>query len=369
VSPLLKEFLLSIAVGTVAGGVTNAIAVWMLFHPYERRWGFQGAIPKNKARLAKSIGRTVGEKLLTPKDLLDELQRAGFRETLDARLAELIAAMLDVERGSLRELLPPPVLDEVERALDGLGPAVADRVDAWTLTPAFDVRVREALARLRAEVGQRTVDEVLTEERRTELAAQAATLATQLLEETRRGGDRGAAAMVGDLLLQMAGPERTRAFVERTIREALGRAGSRTWSSVLDAIGEDAVVKWVIEGARSKRLHQLAAEGASTGAKALLDRPIGRPARFFADDASTRLAAMAGPAIWNWLETQLPRFVEQLDIPAMVERKVLGFSTARIEEIIRGVTQRELTMIVNLGYLLGAMIGVLTFLGRRLLGT
>jgi uncharacterized membrane protein YheB (UPF0754 family) len=78
---------------------------------------------------------------------------------------------------------------------------------------------------------------------------------------------------------------------------------------------------------------------------------------------------MAGPAIWNWLETQLPRFVEQLDIPAMVERKVLGFSTARIEEIIRGVTQRELTMIVNLGYLLGAMIGVLTFLGRRLLGT
>jgi uncharacterized membrane protein YheB (UPF0754 family) len=124
-----------------------------------------------------------------------------------------------------------------------------------------------------------------------------------------------------------------------------------------------------IPPARSKRLHQLAAEGASTGAKALLDRPIGRPARFFADDASTRLAAMAGPAIWNWLETQLPKFVEQLDIPAMVERKVLGFSTARIEEIIRGVTQRELTMIVNLGYLLGAMIGVLTFLGRRLLGT
>lgn len=368
-NPLLAEFLLSVAVGTVAGGVTNAIAVWMLFHPYDKRWGFHGAIPKNKARLAKSIGRTVGEKLLTPKDLLDELQRAGFRETLDTRLAELIAQLLEVERGSLRELLPAPVLTEVERALGGLGPAVADRVDAYTLTPAFEVRVREALARLRAEVGDRTVDEVLTEERRAELAAQAAKIATQLLEESRRGGDRGAAAVVGDLLLQMAGPERTRAFVERTIREALGRAGNRTWSSVLDAVGEDAVVRWVIEGARSPRLHQLAAEGAATGATALLDRPIGRPARFFADDASVRLAAMAGPAIWNWLETQLPRFVEQLDIPAMVERKVLGFSTARIEEIIRGVTQRELTMIVNLGYLLGAFIGVLTFLVRRLLGT
>lgn len=367
-SALWQDFLLSVAVGTIAGGVTNAIAVWMLFHPYERRFGFQGAIPKNKARLAKSIGRTVGEKLLTPKDLLDELQRAGFRETLDARLADLIRALLDVERGSLRELLPSPVFSEVERALAGLGPSVADRVDAWTTTPAFEGRVRDALVRLRTEVGTRTVDELLTEERRRDLATQAAALATALLEESRKADERTAAARFGDLILQMAGTERTRLFVERTVHEALGRAGTRTWADVLDAIGEDVIVRWLIEGARSPRLHQLAAEGAATGATALLDRPIGRPARFFADDAATRLAAMAGPAIWQWMASELPRFVEQMDIPAMVERKVLGFSTARIEEIIRGVTQRELTMIVNLGYLLGAMIGVITFLARRILG-
>jgi uncharacterized membrane protein YheB (UPF0754 family) len=50
----------------------------------------------------------------------------------------------------------------------------------------------------------------------------------------------------------------------------------------------------------------------------------------------------------------------------MVERKVLGFSTQRIEEIIRGVTERELRMIVRLGYLLGAVIGVATFAVSRL---
>jgi uncharacterized membrane protein YheB (UPF0754 family) len=364
----LKEFLLSIAIGTVAGGVTNAIAVWMLFHPYERRYGFQGAIPKNKARLAKSIGKTVGEKLLTPKDLLDELHRAGFRETLDTRLAALIQSALEVERGPLRELLPPAVIAEVERALEGIGPAVADRVDAWTATPAFEVRVREALARLRAEVGTRTVNEVLTVERRAELSAQAATLATELLEELRNSDDRTTAAKVGDLLLQMAGTERTRSFVERTVSDALGRAGTRTWASVFDAIGEDVVVRWILEGARTPRVHALAAKGASKGATALLDRPIGRPARFFADDTSERLAAIGGPALWQWLENELPRFVEQLDIPAMVERKVLGFSTARIEEIIRAVTQRELSMIVYLGYLLGAIIGALSFAGRRLVG-
>jgi uncharacterized membrane protein YheB (UPF0754 family) len=363
-----QAFLLSVAVGTIAGGVTNAIAVWMLFHPYERRFGFHGAIPKNKARLAKSIGKTVGEKLLTPKDLLDELHRAGFRETLDQKLAEFIQQALEVERGSLRELLPPSVLGEVETALAGLGPVVGERVATYATTPAYEVRVREALAKLRTELGARPVSDVLTDTRRKELAAQAATLGAQILEEARQAEQRSMGARLGDAVLRLAGEDRTKAFIERTVADALGRAGTRTWSDVLDTVGEDVVVQWVLDASRSPKVQQLVAEGAATGALALLDRPIGRPARFLADDAATRLGATAGPALWAWLERQLPQIVEQLDIPGMVERKVLGFSTARIEEIIRAVTQRELTMIVNLGYVLGALIGVLSYAGQRLFG-
>jgi uncharacterized membrane protein YheB (UPF0754 family) len=366
VSTVLSELLLNVLVGMVAGGITNAVAVWMLFHPYERRWGFHGAIPKNKPRLAKSIGRTVGEKLLTPKDLLDELARAGLRETLDAKLAEGIRAVLEVERGPLRTLLPPAVIVEVERALEQLAPAVAGRVEAHVATPAFEEQVRAAVRRLRAEMGERAVGEVLTPARRSELAAQAAVLATELIEETRASDTRSAAARIGDLLLRMAGTERTRGFVERTVAEALGRAERRKWGDVLDAVGEETVVQWLLEGARSPRFHALAAEGASAGAKALLDKPIGRPGRFLPPDAAERLAAAASPAVWRWMEEELPRLVERLDIPAMVERKVLGFSTARIEEIIRGVTERELRLIVRLGYLLGALIGLATFVVGRL---
>jgi uncharacterized membrane protein YheB (UPF0754 family) len=45
----------------------------------------------------------------------------------------------------------------------------------------------------------------------------------------------------------------------------------------------------------------------------------------------------------------------------MVEQKVLGFSTQRMEEIVRGVTQRELNLIVRLGYVLGGVVGVVAF--------
>jgi uncharacterized membrane protein YheB (UPF0754 family) len=64
---------------------------------------------------------------------------------------------------------------------------------------------------------------------------------------------------------------------------------------------------------------------------------------------------------WTWLQEQIPRVVEQIRVPEMVEQKVLGFSTQRMEEIVRNVTQRELDMIVRLGYLLGGLVGMVAF--------
>ena len=47
---------------------------------------------------------------------------------------------------------------------------------------------------------------------------------------------------------------------------------------------------------------------------------------------------------------------------------MLGFSTQRMEEIVRNVTQRELDLIVRLGYVLGGLVGVVAFLVNVLLG-
>ena len=66
-------------------------------------------------------------------------------------------------------------------------------------------------------------------------------------------------------------------------------------------------------------------------------------------------------AAWKQVQEQIPRVVTQLDIEGMVEQKVLGFSTQRMEEIVRNVTQRELDLIVRLGYLLGALVGLVAF--------
>jgi uncharacterized membrane protein YheB (UPF0754 family) len=40
-----------------------------------------------------------------------------------------------------------------------------------------------------------------------------------------------------------------------------------------------------------------------------------------------------------------------------VEEKVLEFPTAQMEALVRRVTQRELKLIVRLGYVLGGLVG------------
>ena len=64
-----------------------------------------------------------------------------------------------------------------------------------------------------------------------------------------------------------------------------------------------------------------------------------------------------GDPLWGWLQTQVPDVVQRIDVSRRVEQKVLEFPTPKMEELVRRVTDRELRMIVKLGYLLGAFIG------------
>jgi uncharacterized membrane protein YheB (UPF0754 family) len=356
-----KELLLNVAVGTIAGGVTNAIAVWMLFHPYEKRFGLHGAIPKNKPRLAKSIGRTVGEKLLTPEDVIHELERSGLREAVIARIALVVRDLLEVERGALRDELPPLLYEELERAVGTLGEGMAEGYSREVNGDAFEGTVRRFVENARRQVDPIPLASLLTPERRVRLAQQAAALSTEIIETSRNDEGRTIRAKLGDALLKLAGTERTERFIERTVGDALERSEGRTIGDLLGALPDETYVEWILAAARSPRAAELAFGAAGGAARRMLDRPIGRPARFLPAEVPERLAHAAGPALWDWLIGQLPTFLARLDIEGMVERKVLGFSTQRIEEIIRAVTEKELKLIVRLGYLLGAIIGLITY--------
>jgi uncharacterized membrane protein YheB (UPF0754 family) len=285
-----------------------------------------------------------------------------MRAAVQERLASIVATFLEKERGSLRELLPPGLFAETERAIASIGDGLSHGYVRQVNSPEFEATVRRFVANAREQVAPIPLADVLTPERRALLAQQAAALSTELIEASRQEEGRSARAKLGDFLLKLAGSERTERFVERTVSDALERGEGRTVGDIVGALPDETYVDWILRAARSPRAAELALGVAGGAARGLLDTPIGKPARWLPDETPQRLAESVAAALWEWSVAQLPAFLERLDIEGIVERKVIGFSTQRIEEIIRGVTQRQLTLIIELGYIMGAGIGLLTFL-------
>jgi len=168
-------------------------------------------------------------------------------------------------------------------------------------------------------------------------------------------------------VMGMARDPATRDFMVEKLRGAVDKAGDRTWGEVLERVPPERVASWVVAAARSETAARTYREGAQRLAAKLLDRPIGTPAAWLPAGVPERIeAALAGP-LWDWLQAQVPDVVERLDVARRVEQKVLEFPTPKMEELIRKVTDRELKLIVRLGYVLGAMVGVVLVVVQHLL--
>ncbi|CAN5768657.1 hypothetical protein BH23GEM11_BH23GEM11_05660 [soil metagenome] len=512
----------TVLAGALAGGLTNTIAVWMLFHPYEPprflgRWRIRflhGAIPKNQARLAAAVGRTVGNRLLTEDDLRGIMGSPDFRAAFDRRLTAFLDDILKKERGSLRELLPPEVLAEVSDVLSGVVDHLADRLDDWMagpdfegvvsrrtadlierladepvgdfLTPAREVAVtaavegwltsaverdgfREAVddyldrgsqallrpdrtseeilplglaaaleramasylpvavrrlsrlledpvARVRVEAAlqdlfrrllgdlrfhQRLVARLVVNEETLErvldtVQAEGAERVAEMLREPdiQKALARGINEAVVDLMrrpvtdvlgvpgddsvvraretlsgwvLGMARDPATRTFLVEKLEAGMHKASEGTWGDLLRRVPPEKVAEGVVAAARSDAARQVYRNTLDRTLVRLRERPIGRPSDWLPEGAPARLEGALAEPLWGWLQGQIPEVVRTMDVARRVEEKVMAYPTDQLEALVRRVTERELRLIVRLGYVLGAMIGVVLVGVNRLL--
>ncbi len=164
--------LLTILFGALAGGLTNRVAIWMLFHPYRpprllgRPVGWlQGALPKNQARLAGTVGRAVGTRLLTSDDLAAELRDEELRATFEQRVQEILRELVEEEHPALSELLPDGVLEEVEGLLGQVFDELVERALAGLDSAAFAAEAERLLAASADVLENERLAETLDEER------------------------------------------------------------------------------------------------------------------------------------------------------------------------------------------------------------
>ena len=305
---------MNVVSGTLAGGITNTIAVWMLFNPKRKRFGFQGAIPKNQARLARSLGQTVGERLVTPGDLQEELAREDVRVAFETRLAEVVDEII-ASREPLIDKVPPAVVSALEGAMGSYLPVAMGKMGSFLGQPNTRVKMRNALHGVfdrfveDLKFHEKVLAKLMMSERKFEVA----------LDAIEKDGVEQLALLLDEPLV--------REEIARTIHDALLAYLQKPIAEII-------------------------------GDVASLEDP----------EAGKKLAHATAPYIWEWMHAQLPTLIQRLDVQSMVERKVMTFSVERVEELLRAVIDRELKLIIGAGYVLGAIVGALTFAVTYLTG-
>ncbi|MGH7576955.1 MAG: DUF445 family protein, partial [Longimicrobiales bacterium] len=488
--------------------------VWMLFHPYDppRLFGrrlrlFQGAIPKNKQRLAATIGRTVGTKLLTSDDLARTVSEPAFRAAFDERLAAFIASLFDRRWGSAAELVPPDLTHELRHVLTEVTAGLVVRLDEYLASDDFRTAAAQWVESLAEDLRDAPLGEWLTPDRETAIAeaaerwirdavegqgfsnavqdyldrgahrllrpgrtfqellpvglvatveraiagylpialerlggllddpvargkvervlheildrfmrdlkfhqrlvaalvitpdmidrvleaieAEGATKISELLQDPAvrdamaRGvnsaivdfldkpvvsvlgepGDEAvesAKATMADWALSLARDAQTRTFLVEKLRATIEAAEHRTWGDVFRHLPPERAADALVAAARSERARALYRDAAGAVVTMLLERPIGRLAEHVPADAPRRLERAIAPPLWAWLQEQVSAISQRVDIAKKIEQKILDYPTAQVEALIRGVTEKELKLIVRLGYVLGGLIGLIS---------
>ena len=101
----MGTYIISALVGAVIGYITNYIAIKMLFRPHEeiRIFGIRvpftpGLIPKEKARIAKSVGDTIGTHLLTSETIIDALEEDTIKTHMKAVVKSKVEEVASEEK-------------------------------------------------------------------------------------------------------------------------------------------------------------------------------------------------------------------------------------------------------------------------------
>jgi uncharacterized membrane protein YheB (UPF0754 family) len=385
--------------GLVIGYFTNDIAIKMLFRPYRpyRVFGWRipftpGLIPQNQPRLAKQIAKTIMGSLLTPEELHNlarkllqtERMQAGIRWLLGVALdrlqnpeqqqqtAQVLARILaDLFNESLPRLVK--VLARQETFLEGpinqlfdqvllelrLSGEQAKQLSEWILKQALPPKVlRQNLVDFLTDRNIESLDEEFRERATGSywvvanlfgLKNALLRLRTYCLEEPE-----GAEAILEDLLKDINASRRLTEILQnlslqnlpvsavRQLRRAL-RDGIQDYlrsqgPEVIKGLGE--TIDW--EKVASLVLGRL------RNSKALITS---------IDQISADLALVLERYLERDLESLMMQVIPVLNLDQVIADKVNATSPADLEQAIQQIVRQELQAIVNLGGLLGFLVG------------
>lgn len=295
--------ILPVLVGAVIGYCTNYIAIKMLFRPRTAvrigSWKLPftpGVIPANQGRIARACGAAVGEKLVTGDDMSEALKSDELKNHILDKMTEKIV-------GTDHTL---------EYYLDRASGMIADGGDEAGSRKILD-KINDGIADKIAEsAGKLDYRQIIME-----------TAGAAIIEKTQ--GTMAAMFINADTVASLADPVAEK--MENYIREN----GAEIAKPVIKE-----------ETDRLAGMHP-----------ALIIEDM------LADEDSKGFIKRSIEVIYDKLSEDIfAGAVKHIDIASLVEKKINEMDVRELEDLVMSVMKNELQAVINLGALIGAVIGI-----------
>lgn len=379
--PAVSRWVVPVLVAAAVGYLTNWIAITMLFQPYERTWRHwlpwatlglwrQGLLPKNKARIAGVLADQVATKLLQPEKLADDLCAmvgGALQDPATLRAAQtLLQEQVAAHDAEIVEFLVPRIENALVREIDRL--VTPKRIRAF-----WD---DEILPRLESEENREEIAGLVLRalrKRTPEIAAKAKPAISRAIRHWFEDSwlasvpfvGKGASERLADSLSDWFLDEKT---IEGAVRDWIKRP--ETAEALRDELaGFVASFRdWLASPEGAERIGGFAGDLRAKFKdylRAYLRENLAPAAsRLLRSDAAWEWVAEAIPAVRPGVERMIrdigtKAIVEKLDVEGRVKTAVDGMNMAEFHGMLNEIMAEHLGAIQVLGYLLGALAGLL----------
>ncbi|OLN23886.1 hypothetical protein BTO30_02270 [Domibacillus antri] len=357
-------------IGAVIGGVTNAVAIRMLFRPHEARyigkWRIPftpGLIPKRRSELAKQVGKIVDEHLLTPESIEQKLKEPEFRgefETLlqteakkwihsDMTLTELLEKTHIPDAGLKVEMKMNEWIDQKYNAIKDF---YIDQTVKESLPVEWLDKAEEKIPDVSSYILQKGVDYFSGEEGRYRVKK----MTDDFLAEWGKFGGMIQMVLGNTSLEDKIRPEIIKFLSSPGTKELLDTMLKQEWDKVIEWKWADVLEQFSDEKMVNKAKKFVAGQ---LDIQTILNKPISVYALPFEEKVTGTLIPEITDKGIAKMAARIPVIMQKLKIADIVRRQIENFSIARLEMIVLDITHRELKMITLLGALLGGLIGIL----------
>lgn len=297
----IVRFVAPVALGGIIGAFTNYIAIKMMFRPYseKRLFGFvvpftPGIIPKRQNDLAKAIGRVVSDNLVDADGISKMLLSDETIGKLESKIDEMIHS-LQTNENSLR---------------------------VFFSNYAGEDRVENLIKRVNDNLVSK-IDGIVSDEK---IGLTIAASAMSALDER-----------IGDGFMGMI----TKNALADTIKDKITPKLANLINDVMRGDGRKMILSIVDD-----EINRFANGSVASWAAGMSDEKIESLKRDVVKLYSEKV------------NVELPRLLRTIDISKIVEDKIQSMDMPTVERLVLDVANNELYMLVWLGGLLGAIIGV-----------